>query len=134
MADETCALDLRRIQHLDHPIGHLRHRGKRRAGRLAMPGQVEREHVPAVIAKVAALQAEPGVVEAGAVDEHDRALRRVYLVVRGISERLGDLHFWETFRERSRSSIRSCGSSRPTESRTVPAVMPAFFRSSSLML
>ena len=59
------------------------------------------------------------------------------VVVRGIGKNglAADvqLHFCETFSARSRSSIRSCGSSRPIERRTVPAVMAAFFRSSSLM-
>src|SRR5437764_2100828 len=102
-----------------------------------MTGQVDGEHIPAVIAEIAALQAEPGMVESRTMHEHHGALRRIELVVGGVGEDrfAGDfeLHFWESLSERSRSSIRSCASSRPIDRRTVPAVMPAFFRSSSLM-
>src|SRR5688572_15567083 len=102
-----------------------------------MSRQIHREDVPPVIAEVAALQAEQRVVEPGAMDEHHGGLLRVELVRRGIGEgRLAvdcEIHLEATFSERSRSSIRSCASSRPTDSRMVPGPMPDFFRSSSLM-
>ena len=102
-----------------------------------MPWQIEREHVPAVIAEIAALQTEPRVVEARAMDEDHATLGGVELVIRrvGVDGAAADLqlHFCEARSARSRSSIRSCGSSSPIDKRTVPAVMPAFCRSASLM-
>src|SRR3954468_9496893 len=104
-----------------------------------MTWQVDGQHIPPVIAEVAALQAKRGMVEPGAVDENHGRLLRLERV-RGrvcesffVIERKIHQALVAALSERSRSSIRSRASSRPTERRTVPGPMPAFFRSSSLM-
>src|SRR5688500_20364270 len=77
------------------------------------------------------------MVEAGAVDEDHGRLRRGALVGGGVGKYAPavdlEIHFAETFRARSRSSMRSCASSSPIDRRTVPAVMPAFTRSASIL-
>ena len=104
-----------------------------------MAGQIERKHIAAVIAEVAALQAEGRVVEAGPVHEHEGRLLRIERVRGRVGKSPsaldGELHqaFAAALRARSRSSIKSRLASSPIERRTVPAVMPDFARSASLM-
>src|SRR2546426_12354952 len=73
------------------------------------------------------------MVEAGAVHEDERRLPGVELAGGGIGEdRLAldlEIHFTAALRARSRSAIRSCGSSRPIDRRTVPAGISARVRS-----
>ena len=104
-----------------------------------MPWQIQRQHVPAVIAEIAALQPEQRMVEPGAVDEQHARLASVEQVRGGVGEGAFPVYYQvhqaraAAFSARSRSSIRSCASSRPIDRRTVPGPMPARFRSSSLM-
>src|SRR5207237_6147479 len=137
MADHAWFLNFDVLENLENPIRHCLDARNRWSCGTAVAGKVERQHVPAVIAEVAALQPEPGMVEAGAVQEAGRRLPGVELAGGGMGEdQLAfdlEIHFTAALRARSRSAIRSCGSSRPIDRRTVPAVMPARFRSASLI-
>jgi hypothetical protein len=137
VADEDRCLQLELIQQPQHPVGHLADGDERWPLRPAVPREIHRKHIEAVVAEVAALQAPPGMVQARTVHEHDRGLRRIDVVRRRIGEGLaavdGDIHFCDAFRARPRSSTRSWTSSSPMDRRTVPGPMPDFFRSSSVM-
>src|SRR5207302_9831258 len=136
-ADYARFLDLDALENLNNPVRHCFNGRKRRSGGTPVAGKVEREHVPAVVAEVAALQSEQGMVQAGAVHEDERGLPGVELVGGGVGEdRLAvdlEIHFTAALRARSRSASRSCGSSRPIDRRTVPALMPERPRSASII-
>ena len=96
------------------------------------PGRSTASTFVAVMGEVARLQRPHAVVVAGAVDEHDRRQRGVERPRAGVRvdaprSRTTEAHqaFPAACSARPRSSIRSSGSSRPTDSRIVPSVMPA---------
>src|SRR3954465_14107024 len=65
-----------------HPLD----RPDRRSLGAPMARKVPRKDVPAVVAEIAALQRERGVVEPGAVNEDGASLRRVWLVSGGVGK------------------------------------------------
>src|SRR5207253_5036502 len=78
------------------PVGHVGDRGQWRAGRAAMTRQIRRQHAKTVMGEPPAMQGPGGMVEAGAVQQHDGRLRLVELPAAGGDESVnavyGELH------------------------------------------
>src|SRR5699024_2881212 len=106
-----------------------------------MAGQIDGQHVPAVIVEVAALQCPHAVVVKYTVDEHHGGLCgdewfAGSVGVQALAVNVG-MHvqapaFAAALSARLRSSIRSSGSSRPIDRRMVPGPMPAWVSAASL--
>ena len=77
MADQRRLCNAGRVQQGDYPLGLGFDAGERRALRLAVAGQVDRQHAAPVPGEIASLQLPDGAVHAAAVQENDRVLRRV---------------------------------------------------------
>ena len=122
-----------------YKVGGFFHRGGRRASAAAMAGQVQRQHVEAVVGQVAALQNPDTVVVQGAVDEDDAGFGGIKRLAAGVAVGAvavdGVVHwaFSATFSARLRSSSKSPASSRPMDKRMVPWVIPPAAKASSLM-
>src|SRR5690606_30977329 len=116
--------------------------GRRFTFTLAVARQVHRQHVPAVVGQVAALQGPDAVVVEHTVDEDDRGLGGIERFAAGVAVSGGvvdgQIHgqapaFSAAFKARLRSSIRSSASSRPMDNRMVPGPMPPAASASSVM-
>ena len=77
MTDQPCLGDAGGVEQRRGPVGHVGNGRQRRAGRAAMAGQIRRQHAIAVMREPPAMQGPGGVIEAGAVQEHDGGERGV---------------------------------------------------------
>ena len=77
MADQRCLFEFKLVQQRGHRVGGLLHAGRGLAAAAAVAGQVDGQHVPAVVGQRAGLQNPHAVVVQHAVDEHGGGLRRV---------------------------------------------------------
>ena len=133
MADEPRLRGAGGIEQRGGPVGHAGDGRQRRAGRAAVAGQIRRQHATAVMGEPAAVQGPGGMVEAGAVQEHDGRQRRVELASAGGDEGIDAVDvttawsqpFCEARSAWPRSSMMSAAASMPTDSRTISSPMPA---------
>ena len=142
VADQRGSLHAQRIQQCFNKSCGRFNTGRRFARAAAMAGQIDGQHVPAVVSEVAALQNPDAVVIEHTMDKNHRGLGGVQRLAGGVNVALCaidvDVHaqapaFSAVFRARFKSSIRSSASSRPIDSRIVPWLMPAPASASSLM-
>ena len=88
MADQSGFSDAHGVQQGDDGGGGLFHALRRRAFAFAVAGQVNRQHVPAVVRQVTGLQNPHAVVVQHAVNEDRSGLRRVEGLAAGVGEEL----------------------------------------------
>jgi hypothetical protein len=88
VADQRGLVNLQGIQQRDDGVGRFFHALRRRAFAFAVPGQVDGQHVPAVVRHVAGLQDPDAVVVEHAVDEHGGGLRGVEGLAAGVGVEL----------------------------------------------
>ena len=109
-----------------------------------MAWQVNGQNIPAVVGKVARLQNPDTVIVEHAVNEYRSRFAGIKFFATGVSIQRGALNlinhaappevgaaFSAARSARFKSSIRSSGSSRPIDKRTVPGPMPEAFKVSS---
>ena len=97
VADQRRLTEPRGIQHANDPVCQRADGIERMTCRLAVPGQVDRQRVPAVVGEIAALQRPDAVVVRCAVDEYDGGLCAVDALACGVDERArvvdNEIHF-----------------------------------------
>ena len=144
VADQRGARYAGGIQQCGDEVSRRLNAGRCFAAAAAMAGQIDGQHVPAVVRQKAALQYPNAVVIEHAVNEHRCRLGRVKGLAAGVAvggrTQNAELHaaapvvvLSAAFKARFRSSIKSSGSSRPMLRRMVPWVMPPAASASSLM-
>ena len=144
VADQRGARYAGGIQQRGNEVSRRLDTGRRFAAAAAMAGQIDGQHVPAVVRQKTALQDPNAVVIEHTVNEDSGGLGSVKGLAAGVAVGGGaqnaELHaeapvvaFSAAFKARFRSSIKSSGSSRPMLRRMVPWVMPPATSASSLM-
>ena len=89
VADQRRLFHAGGVQQRGDEVGRFLDAGGRLAGAPAVAGQVDRQHVPAVVGQVAGLQDPDAVVVEHAVDEDDGGLGRVEGLAAGVAVGLG---------------------------------------------
>jgi len=142
--DQRRLFESKRVQQCGHRVGSLFHAGWRFAAAAAVAGQVDGQHIPAVVGQGAGLQDPHTVVVQHAVNEHGGGLCGVEGFAAGVGiQRLSvecNIHhapalsvaFSAAFSARFRSSVKSSGSSSPMDRRMVPGPIPPAAKASSL--
>ena len=85
VADQRGAFNAQGIEQRRHKRSALLNAGRRIAAAAAMAGQIDGQHVPAVVGHVAALQGPHAVVVEHAVDEHHRGLGGIEGLAAGVA-------------------------------------------------
>ena len=135
VADQRGAADAGRVEQREQPVGERLDARERRAGAAPMAGQVEREHARSRGARTSATAASRRCGRAARRGRRRRTAGGVERLAAGVGvgRRAGPSTTSSfiarlaprAFSARFRSSIRSSASSRPIDSRIVPAPMPA---------
>src|SRR6266403_5353424 len=86
MTDESGLCSTGGIEQRGGPVRHVGDRRQWRAGGAAVARQIRRQHAKTVMGEPAAMQGPDGMIEAGAVQQHDGWLRLVELPPAGGDE------------------------------------------------
>ncbi len=92
MTDKSCLCSTGGIEQRGGPVGHVGDRRQGRAGRAAMARQIRSQHAKTVMGEPPAVQGPGGMVESGAVQQHDGRLGLVELPAAGGDEGIGAVY------------------------------------------